>query len=82
MAHPKPLPDNLGARVPVVTRYSGSVRAGYPWAMLRPLDWFVVPEHLRTPEMVRQAACRRGKRHGEVFQTKLVSEGTMVVRLA
>jgi hypothetical protein len=81
MARPKPLPANLGSRVPVITRYSGSVRAGYPWHCLRPLDWFVVPDHLRTAEMVRQAACRRAKRHGELFQTKLVSDGIMVIRL-
>ena len=82
MGKRKPLPAGLGVRVPVITRYSGSVRAGYPWQQLRVMDWFVVPDHVRTPAMVRQAVCRRAKRHGELFQTKVTSEGLMVIRLA
>jgi hypothetical protein len=82
MGKRKPLPDGLGVRVPVITRYSTCVRSGYPWDQLQVLDWFVVPEHVRTAAMVRQAVCRRAKRHGEQFQTKVISEGLMVIRLA
>jgi hypothetical protein len=82
MPNPKPLPEHLGLRVPMIARYgSGVARVGYPFAELRPLDWFIVPEQVRSREMVRQAACRRGKRHHERYQTKVVSGGVLVLRL-
>lgn len=82
MANPKPLPAALGQRVPMISAMrSGRVRAGYPWEALRVGDYFVVPEHVRTYEMVRQAASQRGRRHHETYQTKLLAEAVMVVRI-
>ena len=82
MPNPKPLPERLGQRVPMISRLaSGCARAGYPFGELRPLDWFVVPEQVRTRDMVRQAVCRRAKRHGERYQTKRVDGGVLVLRL-
>jgi hypothetical protein len=49
---------------------------------MQPGDFFIVPTTMRSPEMVRQAACRRGKRHGERYQTKLIGDGILVLRLA
>ena len=82
MPNPKPLPEQMGVRVPMISRLPyGALRAGYPFRQLRPLDWFVVPESVRSREMVRQAVCRRSKRHGEKYQTKVVSGGVLVLRL-
>ena len=82
MPRPKALPERLGHRVPMLARYaSGTARAGYPFGDMNPLDWFVVPEHLRSRDMVRQAVCQRARRHGERYQTKVVSEGLLVLRL-
>lgn len=82
MPNPKPLPEQLGQRVPMISRYaSGMMRVGYPFNDMRPLDWFIVPEQVRSHEMVRQAVCRRAKRHGERYQTKLVSGGILVLRV-
>jgi hypothetical protein len=67
----------------MITRFgSGVARAGYPFSALRPLDWFVVPDHVRSCDMVRQAVCRRAQRHGERYQTKTVPGGVLVLRLA
>jgi hypothetical protein len=82
VTNPKPLPEQLGERVPMLNRYGFFVRAGYPFGVMRPLDYFIVPDRLRTPEMVRQAVCRRAKRHGETFQTKRTVDGIMVIRIA
>jgi len=82
MPNPKPLPDRIGQRVPMISRLStGTMRVGYPFNELKPLDWFVVPEQVRSREMVRQAVCRRARRHGERYQTKVVSGGVLVLRL-
>lgn len=82
MPNPKPLPQTLGQRVPMLSSMRcGRVRAGYPWEALRPGDYFVVPDHVRSAEMVRQACCRRGQRHGEQYQTKQTTDGVIVVRL-
>jgi hypothetical protein len=83
MPNPKPLPERIGHRVPMISRMSsGALRAGYPFDNLNPLDWFVVPEHVRSREMVRQAVCRRAQRHGERYQTKVVDGGVLVLRLS
>lgn len=82
MTNPKPLPERLGQRVPMLTGMrSGAFRLGYPFASMAVLDYFIVPERVRTPEMVKQAACRRGQRHGEVYQTKRQPDGILVVRI-
>ena len=82
MPNPKELPDRLGERVPMISRFaSGMARVGYPFNDMRPLDWFIVPEQVRSREMVRQAVCRRARRHGERYQTKVVSGGVLVLRL-
>jgi hypothetical protein len=82
MPNAKPLPEVLGRRVPMLARYaSGTARAGYPFGAMMPLDWFVVPAHLRSRDMVRQAVCQRARRHGERYQTKVVSDGILVLRL-
>lgn len=82
MPNPKPLPDHLGQRVPMISRLaSGTARVGYPFGELRPLDWFVVPEQVRSHAMVRQAVSRRSHRHGERYQTKRVTGGILVLRL-
>lgn len=82
MPNPKPLPDRIGQRVPMISRLSsGMARVGYPFDELRPLDWFVVPDQVRSREMVRQAVCRRARRHGERYQTKVVTGGVLVLRL-
>lgn len=82
MPNPKPLPPITGERVPMTNRFSFGVRFGYPFTRMRPGDFFVVPVHVRAPTMVRQAVCRRSKRHGELFQTKRLTDAVMVVRLA
>jgi hypothetical protein len=82
MPNPKALPDRLGQRVPLISRYaSGVMRVGYPFNDMHVLDWFVVPEQVRSREQVRQAVCRRADRHGERYQTKLVTGGLLVLRL-
>lgn len=81
MPNPKPLPDIVGVRVPMTNRFSFGVRFGYPFTAMRPGDYFVVPVHVRRPDMVRQAVCQRSRRHGERFQTKRVSDGVLVLRL-
>lgn len=82
MPNPKPLPERLGQRVPMISWLAcGTARAGYPFSELRPLDWFVVPERVRSREMVRQAVCRRAARHGERYQTKRIDGGMLVLRL-
>jgi hypothetical protein len=82
MPNPKPLPTITGSRVPMTNRFSFGLRFGYPWRQMQPGDFFIVPTTMRSPEMVRQAACRRGKRHGERYQTKLIGDGILVLRLA
>jgi hypothetical protein len=83
MPNPKALPEQLGQRVPMISRLpSGTARVGYPFHELRPLDWFIVPEQVRSRSMVRQAVSRRANRHGERYQTKIVSGGLLVLRLA
>jgi hypothetical protein len=81
MPNPKQLPKITGTRVPMANRFSFGARFGYPWDTMRLGDFFIVPESMRTAEMVRQAVCRRGKRHGEQYQTKLTDGGIMVVRI-
>lgn len=82
MANPKPLPERLGQRVAMISwMASGTARVGYPFGALRVLDYFVVPEQVRTRAMVRQAVCRRAQRHGERYQTKRVEGGVLVLRL-
>lgn len=82
MPNPKPLPERLGQRVPMIARLAcGTARAGYPFGELGVLDWFVVPEQVRSREMVRQAVCRRAQRHGERYQTKRIEGGVLVLRL-
>jgi len=83
MPNPKNLPEQLGRRVPMLSamRY-GRVRAGYPWGALQALDYFVVPPHVRSADMVRQAVCRRATRHCEQYQTKVTATGLMVIRIA